>query len=354
MKIIDKYLWGSTIQGILMAWIALVILMAFFAFIDEAGKTNALYSTAQAFIYVVYTLPGLFYEMFPTATLIGTLLGLGNLASHSEFVAMRAAGLSVRQIIFSIIKLGALLVVAIFLIGEFLVPATDLHARNFKAHLKSKNIVLIGGAGLWVKEKNSILHIGKVVTNEQLSDISIYTFKDDHSELESLTTSTESNLSNDGWTLKNVKTTTFRETRVNTEKSASLLKTDFIDPQIINVATVDPEQLSSQTLSKLIKHQRNNNLKTDKYELIFWKRYSVPLSALVMLILAMPFLFGSNRGGGAGQRVFIGIVVGIVFSLVSRAANQLGIVYGFSPLMSAFLPALLFLGVGLFALNRIR
>ena len=354
MKIIDKYLWRSTIQGILMAWIALVILEAFFAFIDEAGKTNALYSTGQAFIYLVYTLPGRFYDLFPTATLIGTLLGLGNLASNSEFIAMRAAGLSVKQIIFSIVKLGALLAIAIFLVGEYLVPATDLHARNFKAHLNNKNIVLVGGAGLWVKESNSILHVGKVITKEQLSDISIYTFKDDHSELESITTSRDAKLLEDGWTLSNVKITTFQETRVNHQLASSMLKKDFINQQIIDVATVDPEQLSSKTLNKLIDHQKRNNLKSDKYELIFWKRYSIPLSALVMLILAMPFLFGSNRGGGAGQRVFIGIIVGIVFSLASRAANELGIVYGFSPIMSAFLPALLFLGIGLIALNRIR
>ena len=123
---------------------------------------------------------------------------------------------------------------------------------------------------------------------------------------------------------------------------------------MLDVATVDPEQLSTNALSKIITHQKQNQLKTNKYELIYWKRYSVPLSALVMLILAMPFLFGSNRGGGSGQRVFIGIVVGILFYLANRSINELGSVYGFSPIMSAFLPSLIFLGVGLLALQRIR
>ena len=73
-----------------------------------------------------------------------------------------------------------------------------------------------------------------------------------------------------------------------------------------------------------------------------------------MLILAMPFLFGSNRGGGAGQRVFIGIIVGIVFHLANRSVNELGIVYGFSPIVSAFMPSLIFFGVGVLALRRVR
>ena len=352
MKILDRYLWSATLQGLLIAWLALVILDVFFAFINEAGKTNALYTTTQAVIYLIYTLPSRFYEFFPTSVLIGTLLGLGNLAANSEFTAMRAAGVSIRNIIFSILKLGAILVVVVFLMGEWLVPATDLQARNFKAHLKNKNIVLIGGTGLWVKEKNSIVNIGKVISDNQISDISIYTFKPDHSGLESLAVIETAKANNTGWDFNEVVTTTFNATQVHKKRDQLIKNANFIDPKILDVATVDPNQLSSGELTKIINYQKDNDLKTDKYELIYWKRFSIPLSALVMLILAMPFLFGSNRGGGAGQRVFIGIVVGIVFYLANRSANELGIVYGFSPLVSAFLPSLLFLIVGILALKR--
>jgi len=353
-KIIDRYLWSATLQGLLIAWMALVVLDVFFAFINESGKTNALYTNFQALIYLVYTLPGRFYEFFPTATLIGTLLGLGNLSANSEFTAMRAAGISIRQIVISVLKLGLMLAVVIFFAGEYLVPPSDLHARNFKAHLKNKNIVLVGGAGLWVKEKNSILHIGKVITRDRLTDISLYTFKKDHSGLKSIMTSTDAIAAKKGWNLKNVEISTFEERRVKKERKVEVYKAGFLNSQILDVATVDPSQLSSKALSKIIDHQKINDLKSDRYELIYWKRYSVPLSALVMLVLAMPFLFGSSRGGGAGQRVFIGIVVGIVFFLANRSVNELGIVYGFSPLLSAFIPSLIFLVVGIFALSRIR
>lgn len=354
MRIVDRYIWTSTLQGLLIAWLALVLLDVFFAFISEAGKTDELYSTLQAIIYLVYTLPARFYEFFPMGVLIGSLLGLGNLAANSEFIAMRAAGISIGQIIFSVLKLGLLLAVTIFVIGEWLVPATDLQARNFKAHLKNKNIVLVGGAGLWIKENNSIVHIGSIINKEQLADISIYTFKEDHTGLESLKKISHASSSNKGWNLKNIETNTFSKMRVHKTKNIDLLKKDFLDSSILEIATVDPNQLSSVALNKVIKHQQENNLKTDKYELIFWKRYSAPLSTLVMLILAMPFLFGSVRGGGAGQRVFIGIIVGIVFFLVNRLINELGIVYGFSPLVSAFLPAFLFLFIGVFAISKLR
>lgn len=353
-KIIDRYLWSATLQGLLIAWLALVLLDVFFAFINEAEKTNALYTTTQAAVYLIYTLPARFYEFFPNAALIGTLLGLGNLAANSEFIAMRAAGISISRIIFSIVKLGLVLATFLFVLGEWVVPSTDLQARNFKAQLKNKNIVLVGGAGLWVKEKNSVINIGSVITSKKVSNISIYSFKSDHSGLESLTEVKSAIANESGWDFKDVTTTEFQELGVIKNRDVEASSINFVDPNILETATVDPNQLSSNALTKFIEYQRENEIKTDKYELIYWKRFSVPLSAIVMLILAMPFLFGSNRGGGAGQRVFIGIVVGIVFYLANRSVNELGIVYGFSPIVSAFIPSLLFLGIGLLALKRIR
>ena len=354
MTIIDRYLWKSTLQGLSIAWFALVLLDLFFSFIDELGKTNDVYSTPQVIVYLVYTLPSRFYEFFPPSMLIGALLGLGNLSANSEFVAMRAAGISIKQIVFSVLKLGLLLAVTIFIIGEWVVPTADLQARNFKIHLKNKNIILIGGAGLWIKNSNSVTHVSKVTSSKKISGISIYTFNNNHTGLKSLTTSSDATLIDKDWKLKNIVDKQFFPLEVRTSKKNHMLIKDFINAEILTTAAINPNQLSSSSLDKIIQHKKENNLKTGKYELIYWKRYATPLSSLVMLILAMPFLFGLARGGGTGQRVFIGIVIGIAFFLTNRLANELGVVNSFSPFLSAFLPSAIFFSVGFFALNKIR
>ena len=354
MKILDRHVWKATLYGLLIAWFALVMLDVFFSFIDEVKKTNEHYSTLQALVYMVYTLPSRFYQHFPTSILIGTLLGLGNLAVNSEFTAMRAAGISIRQIVFSVLKLGLVFSLLVFAMGEWLVPAADLQARNFKAHLKNNNVTLVGGNGLWLKEKQSIIHIGSVLPNNRLNTISIYTFNDKLTGLKTLAMISSAQFGSNSWQLNNVQEIRFGETELNKTFHPLLIKKAFINPDILDIGSAKPEQLSINELDTIIKHQKDNKLKTNRYELIYWKRYSVPLSSLVMLILAMPFLFGSNRGGGAGQRVFIGIVVGITFFLTNRAINELSVVYGFSPLLSAFLPSFIFLVGGLFFLSRVR
>ena len=354
MKILDWYLWKSTLQGIIVAWLALVMLDVFFAFISELKSTNDQYTSFKALIYLTYTLPARFYEFFPTATLVGSLLGLGNLAANSEFIAMRAAGFSIRGIIFSVLKLGVLLTILAFFVGEWMVPASDLQARNYLATLKNKNIYLVSEAGLWIKQKDNIIHIGKVWSEEKLSDVTVYSLKADRSGLSKIMKIESVIASEKGWQLETVETIRFEEKRVNREALQYINKADLLDAQILKIAAMKPEQLSGSALRQIIKHQKANALKSDKFELAYWKRFSVPLSTLVMLILAMPFLFSSQRSGGTGQRVFIGIVVGITFFLLNRVLNELGIVYAIAPFISAFLPLFLFLFISLLILRRIR
>ena len=337
-----------------MAWFALTILVIFFDFINESGDVNENYSSLQALIYLSYSIPSRLYELFPTAMLLGTLLGLGNLAANSEFIAMRAAGISIGNIIYSVLKLGLFIVLGIFFFGEYVVPKADLAGRNFKSSLSNKNVVMVSGASLWVKDKSRIIHIGQVWSEDKLTDVNIYTIKENYSGLESQTHIETINKVAEGWEINSLNKKTFYDGGVLNTFTEKEIDPNLINPKFIGIASVKPEQLSITELSDLIQYQQLNNLNTDKFKLAYWKRFSAPLSALVMLFLAMPFLFGSQRGGGAGQRVFIGIIAGIAFFLINKVLNELGIVYGISPMISAFSPAIVFLGISLLALNKIH
>ena len=356
MNILNRYLWKNALSGIIMAWFALILLDSFFSLINEledVGNGSG-YGTMQAVLYIVYTLPERLYEYFPTSILVGALLGLGRLSANSEFTAMRAAGVSIQQIAIATLQLGVFLALIAFALGEWVVPATDRYAANFKAVQKNNKVALTSDRGLWVKEKQEIIQIGKVLSNHRLADITIYRVTDNYKQLKDLTTIDAAEFENNQWVLHNVTTRTFKDQTIFVDKVDTATTSVLIEPDILKVTVADPEQLSSVQLTKLIKHQEKNNLSADKFKLAFWKHFSIPFSALVMLILAMPFLFSSQRSTGVGLRLFIGITVGIVFFLINRILNEIGIVYNFPPLLSAFFPVILFLFIGLFALKRIK
>lgn len=356
MNILDRYLWKNVLMGIAIAWFALLLLDLFFAFISELDSvsSHASYSTADAMIYLAYTIPRRLYEFFPTSILIGALLGLGGLAGNSEFTAMRAAGISIMQIAYAVLKLGLVMAIIIFSMGEWVVPNTDRYAKNFKANQQNKKITYTSNAGVWMKEKNEIIYIGRIISENHLNDIRIYRLGAKKETLGDISFIDTAKYNGAGWDLQSITTHRFEQKKVITTRNERGFLKELINQKIIDVTATTPELLSAIELSTIIRHQQENGLNTNKYKLAFWKHFTTPLSALVMLILALPFLFGSQRSGSTGQRVFIGLVVGIGFFLINRALNELGSVYEFTPFISAFMPLGIFLIIGLLGIKRIR
>ena len=63
-------------------------------------------------------MPQRFYEFMPTALLLGALIGIGQLASKSELVALRSSGISKLRIMWSVLKVGIILIAISVWVGE--------------------------------------------------------------------------------------------------------------------------------------------------------------------------------------------------------------------------------------------
>src|SRR5690606_25178456 len=77
-KIHDLHVARVVVVTVLLVWAVLVGLDAVLAAVDEIdnmGQGN--YGFVSVLTYIAYTLPRRAYTMFPTAAVIGTLMGLG-------------------------------------------------------------------------------------------------------------------------------------------------------------------------------------------------------------------------------------------------------------------------------------
>ncbi|MBT8131779.1 MAG: LptF/LptG family permease, partial [Gammaproteobacteria bacterium] len=94
MTLLDRYILAGVLRGTVLVLLVLLVLNSFVSFIgqvDNVGQGS--FTMADAIGYVLLTMPTIVYDLLPIATLLGALLGLGNLASHSELIVMRAAGI---------------------------------------------------------------------------------------------------------------------------------------------------------------------------------------------------------------------------------------------------------------------
>ncbi|MGF1643761.1 MAG: LPS export ABC transporter permease LptG [Thiotrichales bacterium] len=349
-RVLDRYLLANILLGTMIALLVLVALDAFFSFLnelDDVGKGT--YDTTRAFYYILLTLPRRFYEFAPTATLLGGLLTLGALASHGELTAMRAAGLSVTGFATKVLTAGLMIVIVVLVIGEFLAPAAEQRGQLLRAEALSAQLGLAGGQGLWIRQQPWFVQAREIPSEEHLRHLRMFRFEG--GRLRELVTADAAQRNSDGWLLQGVKRLRIEDEGVIRNDLETEQWPELVTRQMFEVLRVSPDQMSIRALAAYIDYLGQNGLDTARYRLAWWMRIVTPLSTLVMLVLALPFVFGSQRVGGAGQRLFIGIVLGISYFLISNLFNEIGVVYGLAPIVSVAVPPVLF---ATFALWRLR
>ena len=156
MRILDNYIARHIISSSATVLLVLLAIFTFFLLIDEFDQVGrGSYGVPQAFFYTVLRLPGLIYELFPMAALIGSLLGLGTLMRNGEITVIRAAGVSKVRVVKAVMKAGLVLVVSAMIFGEFVAPAAEGYAREYRSMAINDRITLQSGNGFWARDGNS-------------------------------------------------------------------------------------------------------------------------------------------------------------------------------------------------------
>lgn len=354
MKIIDRYIFRTVATTTLVALLVLLLLeffLSLLAELEEVGQGD--YDIWAALRYLFMMQPQRLYEMFPLALLVGGLLGMGALASGSELIVMRAAGLSLTRLTGSTLQAGLLLSLAVLALGEFGAPPLEQAARQQRATAKAEGLEIRSGRGFWARDGDYFIHVRAVLPGVRLVDIHSFKIGPD-ARLETVLAAQGARYVEGRWLLEGVNRSVLDEDAVQTEHLSSLMVASAISPQILDVLAADPNQLSIRDLWVYVDYLERNGLGAQEYRLVLWRKLLAPLAYIAMLVVAMPFVFGPQRTAGTGQRLLIGLLLGLLFFLSNYLLGNVVLLYGFPPLVGATAPTLLFLGAGFFALHRLR
>jgi lipopolysaccharide export system permease protein len=146
--------------GIALVSLLLVGVYSLIELIREARALQGGYGLVQMLWYLAQTMPRRLYDIFPFAALIGTLLGLGGLASGNELVAMRAAGFDRRQLIIRVLAGVSLCLLILMLLSELAIPGLEAKARSERQQARTGQVHLGGHGDLWLRDGGQIVRIG--------------------------------------------------------------------------------------------------------------------------------------------------------------------------------------------------
>jgi len=354
LTLFERYIAVTMLKATSATLLVLVILLVFFGVmqeLDDVGRGD--YRIQDAFLIAALSAPRYLFEAFPVAALIGSLIGLGAMGAHGELIAMRGAGFSLRQIVVAVLKAGVAMMVAVFLFGELVAPASEQWGEQYRAEKTQKKVTLKTRYGFWARDGRAFINIRGILPGASLEDINIYEFDNDR-RLVLATHAQRADHRGDHWLLHQIRQSRISETGI-TERRLSQARWDsLLDPGLLSAIVVPPTMLPITDLYHYIRVMRDNAQSAADYEVAFWSKLATPLATLVMLFISVPFVLAHQRFVSVGQRIFLGIVLGMVFYTLNRGMSYVAVVYDINPVVTALLPAVAFLGIGIYMMRRVQ
>jgi lipopolysaccharide export system permease protein len=320
--------------------------------INDVGKGN--YQLWDAFVFVAATLPKRIVDLLPVCILLGGIIALGVLADRHELIAMQSSGISAQRISWSALSTGTIIVLAAFLIAEFVAPPLDQFARARRSQaIYGKGIMLTRG-GFWTRHGNAFIHVGRTLSNTSAADVDIYEY-DDQGRLQRFVHAREAGIQkNNQWLLKDIEQKSFSEQGIRDNYFQNQQLDAFLSEDQVSILELPPESLSLSELYDYVRGLRERGQNADHYVLSLWQKISLPFTNLVMMLVALTFIFGHSRAITAGRRIMLATAVGVGLYLANQIIGHLGLLFNLHPVFTTVGPVFIIFGISLWLLRRLR
>jgi lipopolysaccharide export system permease protein len=353
----DVYIGTSVLLAIGLVLLAFLGLMSLFAMLEELREDDTTYLVSEMLVYVALTLPRRIYEVLPYVVFLGALIGLGSLASRSEIVIFRTAGVSPGRIYLGVAWPAVLVFLLGFALGEWVAPGGEERAAVFKSEAMSERAAKKASRGYWYREGLMNMRAGNMGPQGELLDVQQFWYDEEHRLLRTVAASRAEYRPGDDahWILHEVRETRIGEQENVTRTFPSLRWDGQVDPRLLTVRVlVEPRKLSLEDLYRQIEYMQREQLSTSIYELAFWSKVLQPFSVLGLALLALGFILGPLREVGMGVRLSVGVFAGLGLKYLQDLFAPMSMVYDLPAPIAVALPIIACWALGAWGLSRLR
>lgn len=367
MSTARRYLAREIYRSTAVVVIALIGLFTFFTLVDELDTVGEKFPLTALFYLQMLSLPTRLYDLLPIGLLIGAILALAGLAHRNELVIFRVSGVSGMGLLKMLWTVCLPIIVGALLLSEIVTPIAEV--KNSEANLLMRGRVEGGimATGYWFKEPTPnggtrVINVGKLLSSGNVANLKMYEFPDGLN-LSSMSQAESGRFTDGKLVMQNVVENAFAAEAKNALADATVKNTPLITIKHLPERTVEttltperlvariltPERMSLLALKDYIGYLNSNQLQADRQIVAVWRKVAYPFTLIVMLTIAAPISFMQTRRGGVGAKVFIGILLGTGFFMINQLALNVGMLYKWSPVVTALLPNFVAMLMALFA-----
>jgi lipopolysaccharide export system permease protein len=353
MTRLERYIAMATLKALLLVSAGLTILFSLLEFVNQlhdVGKGD--YRLIDACVYVLLTAPARLLQLMPAAMLFACLFALGALATRSELTVMRASGISPTLVVGAVFKLALAVLVALFGLAQFIIPPAQQMAQTERGSRLAALDAVRGSDSFWATGDHQFLNVRRFADANIPADIYLYEFSAS-GQVQGVIRAARAEIRPDGtWLLESVSRKRFSGTRIDTEQLATFVWHSFLRPAQVSLLTLPANSMRPLDLYRYVRDLKRRHQPAARYAEELWEKIDLPLAMAAMILIAVPFAFGSIRTRGMGQRVMIGTMIGILFTLVQQITSYLGLLLNVSPALTATTPSIVLVALGVYLFRR--
>ena len=360
-QILDTYILTNFVFYFTVLLLSFVTMSQFYNFFELLGDiVRNKIPLAKVFTYLFFLTPKLIYETLPISVLVGVLVTFGVLTKHNEVTAFKACGVSLHRLAIPILVASIFLSVGLFFFDHYYVPEANRRQDALRNEIKGRAVqTYLSPERKWIFGKGPRIYYYKFFDKDEnvMGGVIVYELDPNTYQLVRQISAERAHwqASLKTWVFENGWRRDFHGNQ-SIPMTAFQVQTfaELSEPPSYFLKEVKQDsQMNFQELDSYIRDLQQSGFNTVKLRVQFYRKFSVPLFALIMAMISIPFGFlVGNRGAMAG----IGVSIGIAISYwgIGLLFEKIGDVNQLPPAMAAWSPDALFSLTGLYLLLRMR
>ncbi len=302
-------------------------------------------SVLQIFIFDVMKAPFSIYQTMPIAVIAATIFTILTLVKNQEILAYVSLGGKIRSIAFIFLATGFAIALVLFLIGEYVYPKIEYSRDKYKVeNIKGGNYNPINKlSDLWVKEANDrFINVAVADPVDKILVNVVEYYYNKEGGIYKIVSFDRGVYNKAKWVLENYKEfDTSKIPKLINEVDKKRINSETYD-NIVSIIETNPKLLSVKELDRIIKVYESKGLNSDKYKLLFYKKFAHPLSIVVLILLIVPLTISFSRHYSYIALAARAMFVGFGFWLFVASGESMGKAGILSPFFANFLPHFVF------------
>ncbi len=362
---VDRYvgaLFAASYATAFLLVVGLMVILDLASKIDylEPWEDGGQAPTLLALRFWVLNVPFLYLQVAPFVTVIAAMFTATRLRKNNEIVAMLAAGISAHRLMLPILLGGVVVALAMFGLREGATRTIGVQ-RDFVHDLLENRRYVRVFEGQWLRDRSgNVIRLGRfypatgeppIASVEDVqaiireggvwqsirADRGVYVRYEDEDDT--------------GWQLQNGWIEEVGREAIVPTPIQRLRGIEFTPHDVIvaHKASTAPMELSFTEVRELARRDPDNV----QWQTLMQYHLSFPVSNLVLLLVALPFLLRQERGRGV-EGLVLGCLLCLFYFAADFVARAMGMEGAIGPVVATWLPVLFFGSLGVVLYDSMR